>query len=330
MDISVILAVYGAERYIEECLRSLFTQTKTSGVEFILVNDSTPDRSIEIAKRIIAEYRGIDAKIIHHDVNCGVAVARQTGIDAASGEYTIHIDPDDWCDPTMLEELFEIAKSEDADILVADYFINYRNKQILTKQNLPCEITDYLEELLIGADSYLWNRLIRRRLYVENNVRFRPNISIWEDFEVMIRLASFAKKVVYHPQAYIHYRQTSTSITSTRTQKRVEQKILAISYIEQFILSQKDNIKYADHLIRLKISFKSYLLRVGGKRQKEYLSLYKDVDCKIDTHFNVRGIHKFAFKQAVAGRLFVFNGIYQLLRVKSYISNNINKVIRYE
>lgn len=82
-DISVIVPIYGVEKYIEKSLRSLFSQTKTDGVEFILVNDCTPDRTMEVAREVIADFPTLDIKIVDHEVNRGVAAARQTGLDTA-------------------------------------------------------------------------------------------------------------------------------------------------------------------------------------------------------------------------------------------------------
>ncbi len=126
MDISVIVPIYGVEKYIAESLRSLFSQTKTDGVEFILVNDCTKDRSIEIAREVISDFPTLDIKIIEHEVNGGVAVTRQTGLDTATGRYTIHFDPDDWCEPNMLEELYNKAIETNADVVISDYLKVYK------------------------------------------------------------------------------------------------------------------------------------------------------------------------------------------------------------
>ena len=95
--VSVIVPVYGVEKYIERCARSLFEQT-LDDMEFIFVDDCTKDESIEVLKRVIDLYpvRKDQVKIIHHAVNKGLSRARETGVNAATGDYIGHCDSDDW------------------------------------------------------------------------------------------------------------------------------------------------------------------------------------------------------------------------------------------
>ena len=106
--ISIIVPVYKAENYIHRCIKSLLSQTFTD-FEILLINDGSPDKSGEICD----EYAKSDKRIrVFHKENGGVSSARQCGIDNARGEYTIHVDPDDWVDPRMLEELYLKAVEE--------------------------------------------------------------------------------------------------------------------------------------------------------------------------------------------------------------------------
>ncbi|MBD5421701.1 MAG: glycosyltransferase family 2 protein, partial [Bacteroides sp.] len=130
--ISVIVPVYGVEKYIERCVRSLFSQTMTEGVEFIFINDCTKDRSIELLTGIISEYPQLSpqVKIIHHPRNRGLAVARQTGLDAAQGEYILHLDSDDYFESDMLEMMYETAMANNSDVVVSDFFWSYKKVDV--------------------------------------------------------------------------------------------------------------------------------------------------------------------------------------------------------
>ena len=121
--VSVCIPVYGVEKYIERCARSLFEQTMTDGIEFIFVNDCTNDRSIEILEQILSEYpqRKNQVKIIHHDTNQGLTGARNTALKYAQGEYIIHCDSDDWVDIKMYENMYNKAIETDADMVYCDY-----------------------------------------------------------------------------------------------------------------------------------------------------------------------------------------------------------------
>ena len=104
--VSVVIPVYGVEKYIERCARSLFEQTMQEGIEYIFVDDCSPDRSIEILEKVLKEYphREPQVKIIQHSKNQGIFYTRNTGVENATGEYIIHCDSDDWVEPDICME----------------------------------------------------------------------------------------------------------------------------------------------------------------------------------------------------------------------------------
>ncbi|MEA4968038.1 MAG: glycosyltransferase family 2 protein, partial [Bacteroidaceae bacterium] len=97
--ISVIIPVYNAELYFEKCLRSLFEQT-FGGIEFVFINDNTPDNSFNILENVLADYpdRKKQIKIINNKYNIGSGASRNIGLTVADGEYIVFCDSDDWCD----------------------------------------------------------------------------------------------------------------------------------------------------------------------------------------------------------------------------------------
>ncbi len=127
IKVSVIIPIYGVEKYIEKCARSLFDQTLKSNVEFIFVNDCTKDDSINILNNVISEYpsRKDQIIVINHDTNKGLATARKTGLSYSSGTYIVNVDSDDYFESDMLESMYNKAEENNAEIVVADYFITY-------------------------------------------------------------------------------------------------------------------------------------------------------------------------------------------------------------
>ena len=115
--VSVIVPVYKVEAFIGRCIRSLMEQTLRE-VEFIIVDDCSPDRSIAVAEAVMQNYpeRHAQVHLIHHEVNKGLPAARNTGLAVAKGEYVFHCDSDDFIEPVMLEKLYDEAKRQDADI----------------------------------------------------------------------------------------------------------------------------------------------------------------------------------------------------------------------
>lgn len=203
--ISVIVPIYKAEETLLRCLDSLKAQTFTD-FEVLMVDDGSPDHCGEM----IDDYAQKDSRFrAFHKENGGVSSARQFGIDHAIGEYTIHADPDDWVEPTMLEDLYRKAKEEDADMVLCDYYINTKGRETYVKQDpISLECNSLLKELFTRIHGSCWNKLIRKSLFEEYNVRFPVELSFCEDQYV---IASFWKhdiKVAYEGEAYYHYVRT--------------------------------------------------------------------------------------------------------------------------
>lgn len=120
--ISVIIPVYKVANYIYKCALSLFMQTYQN-VEYIFVNDCSPDESIQILLSALKKFplRQSQTVIINHTINRGSAAARNTGLNSATGKYVIFIDSDDFCETNMLEEMYYAKQRSQADIIVSDY-----------------------------------------------------------------------------------------------------------------------------------------------------------------------------------------------------------------
>ena len=150
--ISIIVPVYKAENYLHRCVDSILTQT-FSDFEVLLIDDGSPDKSGYICD----EYARKDSRVrVFHKENGGVSSARQCGIDNAYGEYTIHADPDDWVEPTMLEELYAKAMDEDADMVICDYYEDGKERITLKKINIeslsPLILLDKLLYFVLFVD----------------------------------------------------------------------------------------------------------------------------------------------------------------------------------
>jgi len=123
--VSIIIPVYKAEKFIERCARSLLNQDFDS-IEYIFINDATPDNSFIILKNIVEKSnRKEDIKLLENKHNLGVAKTRKKGMLEASGEYVIQIDADDWIEPNMINTLYNKVKQDNADIAVCDYYISF-------------------------------------------------------------------------------------------------------------------------------------------------------------------------------------------------------------
>lgn len=234
-QISVIVPIYNSEKTIYRCVDSLLSQTYNN-IEILLIDDGSTDES----RRICDEYAIKDNRVkVFHKKNAGVASARQYGVDNAIGKYTIHADPDDWVEPTMLENLLKKAFETKADMVICDYYEEYPKKQVYIKQEptslLPSEIIrDLFNGVLHGSTC---NKLILKDCYDRYNIKFDKNISFCEDLLVCISLLVNNIKVAYIPQAFYHYDQYSNekSLVKEKESTRIYSRILVVQSLERII-----------------------------------------------------------------------------------------------
>lgn len=275
-DISIITPVYKAERYLTRCIESLLAQTHTN-FELILVDDGSPDSSGAICDRYASKDSRI--KVIHKE-NGGVSSARQCGIDNATGTYTIHVDPDDWADPTMLERLYNKAIAADADIVICDYYSHRKGKTRRISQH-PASVgskallRQYLRQELHGS---LCNKLIKRELYTRYNVSFPKEITRWEDLYVVCTILTHSVKVAYLAEAFYHYDQSinNNSIARKRDIKGLYSQMLFVKHF-QSTLPQDE---FSEELYRLKAATKELAYNSGAMPPQEVLALYSEINGK--------------------------------------------------
>lgn len=208
-------------------------------VEFIFVNDCTKDNSIEILESVIANFpeRAAQVKIINHDKNRGLPTARNTGLDVATGEFVFHWDSDDYADPDMLENMYEHALDKEADIVWCDWYLTFSSKERKMSQPDYSTPLEALRGMLGGGMKYnVWNKLVRRSLYVDNNIRFPDGYGMGEDLTMMLPFI-YAHKVSHLKKAFYHYLKTNTNAFSN-------------SLKEEHFISLKRNVEWISEEIR--------------------------------------------------------------------------------
>lgn len=221
--VSVIIPVYGVERFIGRCAETLMQQT-LQDVEYIFVDDATPDRSMEVLAKVLAKYpqRAAQVRTLAHSTNKGLPAARNTGLTAASGEYVFHCDSDDYIEPDMLELLYTKATEADADMVWCDWFLSFEKNERYMSQPDYATPMEALKGMLGGRMKYnVWNKLVRRSLYTDHAITFPDGHGMGEDMTMMM-LAACAKRVAYVPRALYHYvRLNSEAFTSTMNKKKL-------------------------------------------------------------------------------------------------------------
>ena len=219
--VSVIVPMYGVENYIARCAESLFAQTYPA-IEFIFVDDGGKDRTVEILRGVLSKQDpSLQARVlIISKENHGLPYARQTGLGAATGEYVLHVDSDDWLEPDAVEKLVRKAVETDADIVVYDFWKEYTNRSKLdSEQDSSVADPDLFRHRLYTYASYgyVWNKFCRRRLY---DGVFVPKYAMHEDIVFSTQILYKARKVVHLKEGLYHYDRTNVA-SATRAPQRV-------------------------------------------------------------------------------------------------------------
>lgn len=269
--IGVIVPVYNVEKYLPKCLDSIIAQTYTNW-EAILVDDGSPDN----CGKICDEYSAKDKRFkVIHQPNGGVSVARQTGLDNTTGDYVIHCDPDDWMEPTMLEELICCAKSQKAEMVICDTITHIDNSITTSHHNLDNFTTSKkLKDEIINLKMHgaLWNKLIKKDCI--GNVTFTPShISYCEDELFLIRLLCKEMSVCYIPKGLYHYVHHKNSLSSPSS-RRISSRMVVLEELRKIVSSPNDFLGIKKDILIAAFLSKNFRLLISSypETHKELIS----------------------------------------------------------
>ena len=224
LKISILTPIYGVEKYIEQCARSLFEQSYAS-IEYIFVDDCTPDKSIGILQSLLKEYpeRAQQVRIIHHDRNRGVGAARQTALMAATGDYLLFADSDDMLPEDAVEKLAGKAVSSHADLIDGGYR-EWRDGKAGILQK-PFDVSDEkLLKLLVCQNiitNRLWGRIYKRSLIMEHRIFFEEGINYAEDLFWNAQFMFYGKKVNIDDAVYYYRTDNENSYNHNISEKNL-------------------------------------------------------------------------------------------------------------
>lgn len=294
IKVSVIIPIYKVEPLIERCVRSLMEQTMKESIEFLFINDATPDRSMEVLSRVIAEYpeRKEQIRILHNPYNLGISETRKRGITEAHGKYIGWCDSDDWCEPDMFEKMWQGTQNGVIDIVICNSWTHLRceDKEIRIEckyeaSNTPQEAIQYFWKDCIwqSMPRTLWHHLSKKALISKAAASIHKT-NYGEDTFMNIYcfyLASTArwlKLPLYH-----HDRMTLESSLSRREfcdKEEWKAERINIDRIEQLLSGDK---KYITTIHYLQLTFKNVFHKTFDNSWhfwRTYHKCYKDI-CKL-------------------------------------------------
>ncbi len=321
--LSIIIAVYNCKKYIDACARSLFEQTQED-LEYIFVNDATPDNSITILQNVIDEYpeRKPFIKIINLMKNGGVSNARRIGIENAIGEYIIHCDSDDWVDKDMYERLYHKAEETDADIVGCNFRHEFSDIQYDFHQQYADTMEMNIKRLINGKIfPSLCTSLVRRKLIVDNQLSFPVGLNMGEDLFFNLQLYLHTNKIVSTDWAPYHYRHTEDSSCVQRTRKSIDSDIAIAGLIESFMKKHGLYHKYAKDIEYRKFFSKLPLIHNldDKKLYNEWLTTYPETNHHIWQYSQIDWKQRLELWLAANKMLSVAKGFKYLLALQNRI-----------
>lgn len=244
--ISVIVPIYNSENTLRDCIASIQTQ-KYSNVEIILVNDGSKDQSLAICNECAAHDKRI--KIINEE-NGGVSCARNKGIAAATGDYITFVDADDMVAPDIYVRLAEIAE-QGYEIVLCNYNefndVGYRQQidQLSSIGHNEAISRMVITKLISVADDalcgFVWRTLFNRRLIINNDIKFTPNLAMEEDLQFLLNCLKYTNKIGLCLEYLYNYRKSSDSATGKYMPKYDSNMRMVNDWMMEYVKELQDN-----------------------------------------------------------------------------------------
>ena len=289
--VSILVPVYGVEKYIERCARSIFGQTYKN-LDIVFVDDCTPDKSIEILRRVLDDYpeRKAQTRIIRHEHNRGLAAARNTAVAAATGTFLTHVDSDDWLEVNAVEEMVKKQVETGAEIVTGQALVNEGIKDdhyITPSYNNKHEVV--INTITQQWHHEFWGRLIKSSIYKENNLKALEGVNQGEDWRMTPMLFYFAKDIARLDKTIYHYFMSDESMCRCDKIWKQNYKFLLEDYTNFRSLIDFFRDKNKEYFVDSKITsaFKCFTIidhaldandkRCFTKFRKEMIDSYSDI-----------------------------------------------------
>lgn len=246
--VSIIVPIYQVEQQIKKCLETLVNQSLEE-IQIILVNDGSKDRSGEIAKTYQNQY---PHKIIYLEKeNGGLSDARNYGMPHATGEYIAFLDSDDYVELTTYEEMYQLAKQEESDMVECDFYWEYPHKKKEDRGEIYYNKKEMIEKVRVVA----WNKLIKREVLEKSQVQF-PKGYRYEDVEFTYQMIPYLHKISFLKKPCIHYVQREGSIANLQNERTKE----IFDVLDHVITAYKQKGIWEEYQVQLEYVYTRYLL----------------------------------------------------------------------
>lgn len=235
--VSILVPFYKVEKYVARCVESIFSQTYNN-IEYVFVNDCSPDKSMEVINEYIAKYGVADkCKIIIHEENQGISASRNDCLDNMTGDYFLFIDSDDYIDKDMVELLVEAAMKENADIAGCGYVEEFSDRSVEHLQKYTNDHNEMMRAItLLTIKGVMWKLLVRSTIVTEHydEVRFIPDRNMVDDYLFCCQIFYYAQRFAGVDRCMYHWIQYNPNNYTHTTIFAVESQAAAIRKTEEF------------------------------------------------------------------------------------------------
>ena len=304
-DISIIVPIYNAERYINKCLNSIIKQTKKE-LEIILINDGSTDNT----EKIIKSYKDKRIKYFKND-NHGIGYSRNFGIEKATSKYIMFLDSDDYLKINACEELFKKAEKDNLDIVISDFYkvvnrnieeIKLPNFENSSLKDNPDIITEFLNP---------WAKLYNREMLIKNKIKFVEDLK-YEDAPFVIEALDKANKIGKVNKPLNYYVIHGNSETTVRDRRcfdilKIVDKIRKYTKYKEYLKDKIDKLTVrilTNYTIQQRVQDDTEVAMEFIDKAFDYLK--KEVpDYKKNKYYENRGIKKIIEKNKFLTKLYV-------------------------
>lgn len=273
--VTFVIPCYNVELYIEKCIRSILNQTYMN-IEVIPVDDGSPDKSGEIIDKLSIEDNRV--KPLHKE-NGGVSSARNVGIEAASGDYIVFVDGDDYIAPDYAAYMIDIAINNDAEFVLSQNCFTKEGENQIVEDFIKCITPEDATALLLSPRIVVgcWNKMFRRSLLKDNNIRFSTTQFYGEGLLFITTASQLANRVAVGNKKVYYYRRNNYSSACTKfNANNFYNGSSSIDIIEENlrITTPKVLKMIGFHRCQFKMGTVVRLLEAG--KQKEYSEYYNE------------------------------------------------------
>ena len=278
-SVSLIVCFHNAESTLERTLRSLNGQT-FDDVEFIFIDDGSTDRSVDVLRTFLALNPSFaDRHKLIRTIKLGTAHATQLGLEHSTGRYVMRCDADDYLDPDMLETMFRKAENDSADIGICEFAIETETG---TRRWGFDYHPDGLNDCAIDTLHFsLCNKLVSRKLLVENNLRPFEGIDCWEDLGIISRAIVLSRRTAFVDRPLYHYVQTRRSLSRSHKNRLLSDHLKMALLLEDWFIHNTPPGSYDEFLQHIKFAAKVKMLRAPDRDVYQWKHTFPEINRSI-------------------------------------------------